>query len=233
MLTRPAAFNDPFELTPHYERLQQWTLPVSPGTSAGMAERIKHEQARIDSQLMTPYNAAKIIEARTSSIVVLSLSENRESLLMWSHYAQNHSGFLIGFDSDQGILSGESQHRLMSRVTYASQRPSRPTFEELTNEELLLTKSSEREYEREWRIIDSVFSADGEPPPGAPLCWPFKFRPEAVTDVIIGCRIASSFAERLATLLDKAPYTHVRQLRAFRHRTDYRLRIGHIWEKDL
>jgi len=205
MLTRPAAFNDPFELKPHYGTLEQWTLPIPAHASPELLRRIEHEQARINSQLLTPYTIDKIIEDRTSSIVVLSLSENRDSLLMWSHYARHHSGFLIGFDSGQEILANGSPHRLLTPVTYAAQRPTRPTFEELTNEELLHTKSKQWEYEREWRIIDSSLSADGTPPQSAPLCWPFHFRPEAVTEVILGCRLSRDLAGRLANYSRQAP----------------------------
>lgn len=232
MLSRPEAFNDPFELKPHYGTLEQWVLPISADASPEIRERIRAEQARIDSQLLTPYNVDKIIEARTRSIVILSLCENRDSLLMWAHYARNHTGFLIGFDSEQTILANESPHRLLTPVTYRVGRPSKPTFEELTNEELLHTKGKEWEYEKEWRIIDSSFSADGDPSREAPLCWPFHFRPQAVAEVIVGCRASEDFSARLLGILDKPPFDHVQQKRAFRHRTEYKLRIGTTWEKE-
>ena len=111
-------------------------------------------------------------------------------------------------------------------------RPSRITFEEITNDELLLTKSKEWEYEREWRVLDSRFSADGDLPDGAAMCWPFKFRPQSLTQVIVGCRASEDFVSRIERVLDTAAYEHVEQLRAFRHRKAYKLRIGHIGEKE-
>lgn len=107
------------------------------------------------------------------------------------------------------------------------------TFEEITNDELLLTKSKEWEYEQEWRILDSLFSADGDASSQAPDCWPFKFRPEHITEVIVGCRADPAFVQKLEAVLDNdEKYDHVDQLRTFRDRKDYKLRIGYIWEKE-
>ncbi|EQM49643.1 hypothetical protein D051_4091 [Vibrio parahaemolyticus VPCR-2010] len=34
----------------------------------------------------------------------LSLSKTNKNILMWSHYAQNHEGFVLGFDSEQNLV---------------------------------------------------------------------------------------------------------------------------------
>ena len=61
---------------------------------------------------------------RTKDFVVLSLPENRDSLLMWAHYTDRHRGFLIAFDdSDGGILAGGSPHRDFGPVCYCHHRP--------------------------------------------------------------------------------------------------------------
>lgn len=35
---------------------------------------------------------------------VLCLSKNKDSILMWSHYAQNHTGVVIGFDKNYRFM---------------------------------------------------------------------------------------------------------------------------------
>lgn len=232
MLSRPSAFNDPFELKPHYDTVQDLVLPVSPKASEQARAQIAEMQRRINEQVMPQSAIDTALENATSTIVLLSLSENRDSLLMWAHYAASHAGFVIGFESPEEILAGASPHRHIAKVRYAVERPSKITFEEITNDELLLTKSKEWEYEQEWRILDSLFSADGETLAHAPNCWPFIFRPEAVKEVIVGCRASSKFVAEIEAILDKPPYEHVDQLRAFRHKKEYKLRIGHIWEKE-
>lgn len=39
------------------------------------------------------------IEYQIKEQVIYSLSETRENILMWSHYANNHKGFCLGFES--------------------------------------------------------------------------------------------------------------------------------------
>jgi hypothetical protein len=113
MLTRARGFNDPFELNPHI---------------AGIKDNIDY---------------GKHIIERTKNYVILSLADNRESLLMWAHYAASHSGFLIGFDADQDILKRGSPHRHFGPVVYSHSKPAKPTFDVVSNLELFYWKSSE------------------------------------------------------------------------------------------
>jgi len=148
MLSRPRAFNDPFELSP--------------------------DVASIDSGI----KMVGATWAHTKDRVVLSLAENRDSLLMWGHYTDGHKGILIGFDADDEILAEPSKDRRLARVVYAKTRPSRPNIEDFTEEELYFTKSDEWAYEREWRILDSFEAASGSRPGGAPDTWPFRLNPQ-------------------------------------------------------
>ena len=232
MLSRPSAFNDPFELKPHYETLDDLVLPVPADATQDSRAQIAEMQRRINDQVLPPSAIDGVLEGATRTIVVLSLSEIPDSLLMWAHYTAAHTGFVLGFSSPERILATDSQHRHVAKVVYAADRPSRITFEEITNDELLLTKSKEWEYEQEWRILDSLFSADGEPPDGAPWCWPFKFRPESLVQVIVGCRASEDLVKRIERVLHKPPFEHVAQQHVFRDRREYKLRIGRIWEKE-
>ena len=45
------------------------------------------------------YNASK------EKIAILSLTEDRNNLLMWSHYADQHRGFVIGFDAKHNFIN--------------------------------------------------------------------------------------------------------------------------------
>ncbi len=232
MLSRPSVFNDPFELKPHYETLDDLLLPIPDDATEGMRTQLAEMQRQINERVLPPTAIDSVLDRATSTIVVLSLSEIRDSLLMWAHYTAAHTGFVIGFEAPARILAIDSPHRHVDKVAYSADRPSRITFEEITNDELLLTKSKEWEYEQEWRVLDSLFSADGDPPDGSPKCWPFKFRRESVTEVVVGCRASEDFVQQIGAVLDKPPYEHVEQLRAFRDLREYKLRIGPIWEKE-
>jgi Protein of unknown function (DUF2971) len=181
-LSRPRAFNDPFEMSPHISRFEN------------------------------PAEMDAYVWERTKHFVVLSLAENRESLLMWAHYTERHRGFLIAFDdADGGILSVYSQHRDFGPVSYCHHRPSHSKMKAVTNQELFYWKNSEWAYEREWRIIDSLHSADGEATDLSRDCWPFKFRPEAVREVILGHRSGAIISD-ICQILREPRYEHVRLL---------------------
>src|SRR5438128_1953850 len=121
MLSRPYLFNDPFELKPHYQTLQQFVLPVPENASPQALAQIAEMQQKINAQILPPSAIDTVLRNATSTIVLLSLSQNRESLLMWAHYAAAHTGFVIGFESAESVLAVESPHRHIAKVNYASE----------------------------------------------------------------------------------------------------------------
>ena len=231
MLARARSFNDPFELNPHFDTLQEFTLPIPVGATPAQLEWIANEQKRINNALMPQSQKEKTIDGKAPTIVILSLSESRDNLLMWAHYAAGHTGFLIGFDSDEEILKIWSSHRILEKVKYRKMRPSKPTWEEITNDELLLNKSHEWKYEREWRIVDSLYSADGETDRDRRTHWPFLLNPKAVKQVIVGCR-SGNLHEKIAEALAKPQYEHVGVLRALTHPKEYRLEFHPLWHTE-
>jgi hypothetical protein len=208
-LTQPRAFNDPFELKPHYATTVYLRTPT-------------RVVAMHDVQV-APHDAV----LRIQNTVVLSLSANPSSLLMWAHYTAAHTGLLIGFDPRLGILAGESPHRLFTRVEYAAQRPSKLTYDQLSDAEVLCTKSQEWAYEQEWRVVDSLYSADGEVDASG-HCWPFNIRPEAVTDVTLGCRVDPDTEQRTMRALLRPEYEHVKLRQAVPDERQYGLQFEEL-----
>src|SRR6266705_981879 len=120
MLSRSRAFNDPFQFSP--------------------------DLAATDSGI----EMARETWEHTKNYVVLSLAENRDSLLMWGHYTDGYKEFLIGFDADENILADPSPYRRLGKVVYKKARPSKPVLADFTDEEIFFTKTAEWAYEREW-----------------------------------------------------------------------------------
>lgn len=108
---------------------------------------------------------------------ILCLSQRREDLLMWSHYANGHRGLCLGFEGMARAL----------RVHYCDARPDRDsTNSGLTfAEKVVLTKSKHWSYECEWRVIETRGKGV------------HTFRPEALKEVIFGCRATDSDKERV------------------------------------
>ncbi|MBK7493552.1 MAG: DUF2971 domain-containing protein [Nitrosomonas sp.] len=104
------------------------------------------------------------LQSMRDSLAVLSVTKNYKSLLMWAHYAQNHTGCVFKFrclpEKDRPLC-------VARKVKYQTEYPIRATLEkfikhltgqqELDDENLFekfaFTKSREWEYEEEWRCI--------------------------------------------------------------------------------
>ncbi|MCC6071475.1 DUF2971 domain-containing protein [Massilia sp. GCM10020059] len=81
---------------------------------------------------------------------ILSLTENWDDMLMWSHYGAQHKGICIGFHTNSGVFRGAMP------VTYTEEYPliKRPQDEiPVVFVKSLFTKAKCWEYEREWRIL--------------------------------------------------------------------------------
>jgi hypothetical protein len=135
---------------------------------------------------------------------VLCLSEHDRSMLMWSHYAEQHRGVVIGFDSEQ-LESG--YRRPLERVSYSADLPmlfdadawARSAIfgvpmPEIDYEPLVLTKARCWEYESEWRFVwitprGTTGTSDDR-----------KFPREALVELVFGCQTDQSTIVELSQL---------------------------------
>ena len=81
-LSQPSVLNDPFEAT---------------FCSRSLDELANHfdDTTAIDLEL-GEISFSEYIKIRMQSVGVISFSENKENLLMWAHYADEHKGLVIG-----------------------------------------------------------------------------------------------------------------------------------------
>lgn len=116
----------------------------------------------------------KIQLSENAKLGVLCLSKQRDDILMWSHYADGHTGFCLEFDKE-GLKSWNFCGPVRYRKVY-------PTFKEFVNcpKELhrlfLLRKSDHWKYEKEWRVI-------------VPRNRHLRFPDHLLTGVILGCQM--------------------------------------------
>lgn len=81
---------------------------------------------------------------------VFCLTELPDNQLMWVNYARNHTGFVLGFRTDDPFFHEEG--RVLRKVVYQS---SPPLFDPPDVENSCFYKSPEWEYEKEWRYMRS------------------------------------------------------------------------------
>jgi Protein of unknown function (DUF2971) len=159
--TQAAALNDPFEAHPCFTVLRD---------SFEMSQRalLKSLEPRVDVHMVVAREImisqkvrdgiAKFQRELATQWPMLSLTRKRNNLLMWSHYADSHRGFVIGFN-DENQFFHQKTPRTMSplmQVQYLPKRPVVPRFEELPknlHELVFLTKSEQWSYEQEMRMF--------------------------------------------------------------------------------
>lgn len=93
---------------------------------------------------------------------VLSLSATYHSTLMWSHYSDSHTGFVIEYDFGS-LEYGDLRRRMCYPVFYSKKqrditnhmlkKPGMSSFNNLFGQYIALIKGADWSYEEEWRIV--------------------------------------------------------------------------------
>lgn len=183
--TQPSAFNDPFEF-----------LPVEKFTSD--FEKIdisnnKPEFHRIDekTQQLISIRASIQISSMIQNFLVgthdrlgvFCLSENWDNILMWSHYAGNHNGFVVGFDINHSFF--KDFEFPLKPIIYSSNRPDFSVSDFERN--VIYTKSDIWRYEKEWRICKDSSKSYKTIDSKIHL---FKIPEDAIQSIFIGCKVS-------------------------------------------
>lgn len=162
------------------------------------------------------------------NIGILCLSEVRDSVLMWSHYTDNHQGFVVGFDSDDPFFCKRTnindEFGFLRCVQYQAQRP-QVALADTTSLEWFQTKSGDWSYEKEWRIVRVLSEADHHIDQSPFPVYLYDFGADAVREIIVGMRSTLSFVDETLSLAASFPRALV-----FRAREDsgYRLDFERI-----
>lgn len=103
------------------------------------------------------------------SVHVACFSEIIDSVIMWSHYAQNHEGFALEYDLKPILIEKRQHGELLMPIIYSDERCDATQFylwailrilgKRIPNPNMLnmikalLYKSKSWEYEKEWRLM--------------------------------------------------------------------------------
>lgn len=91
-----------------------------------------------------------MLKGRLTKTRLYCFSAVRDSLLMWSHYADYHSGICLGFSTESPVLS------IIKPVEYLSEYPKISSYTVDDDTYLrfsLYSKAKDWSYEQEWRIV--------------------------------------------------------------------------------
>lgn len=205
------SFNDPFDCKLSFKK--SYSKNEMRLRFIDMIERTENESLRLKN-IVRDYGKnedfVELFKTKTDqmidSIGVLSLSQNCNSILMWSHYANNHTGLVFEF-SPININAIDSCFYHPLKVQYSEE------YEELsyTNNpvtelpKLILTKYKDWAYEEEYRCINlESFGTK-------------KFEKKELTGIIFGAKSSSVNIQNTIDLCQKHNFNHVKFKQAKLH----------------
>lgn len=157
--SRPASFNDPFDcaLTIDHAKFEEsLEHAIEAGIARGLISKDLSQSKRLPTEKDRSVFAsirARLLSA-TDNLGLCCFSEDPLSILMWAHYAQQHTGFCVEYLCSETLLEKE-----VSSVKYSKNLPSLsiadfgPERSARTIELLWRTKAICWKYEREWRAL--------------------------------------------------------------------------------
>jgi hypothetical protein len=193
--TQPAALNDPFEMMPNLREIRRYYAALSDDVNRDMDPSWAAVQSILTQWKITD-TFGRWQADNPSNLAFLSLSKNRNNLLMWSHYCNSHRGFVVGFDSTDPFfrLAKPDVKSILQEVRYSFDRPIMPATDNCSVEffrtkDNILTKSIDWKYEEELRMFAKPTEADATKPgcDGHPI-YLFNFPADSVSEVILGLR---------------------------------------------
>ncbi|MET3654849.1 DUF2971 domain-containing protein [Dyella japonica] len=132
------------------------------------------------------------LQAALATTKIICLSARKDSVLMWSHYAESHGGIALEFRVPDGV---DSPYKIARPVNYCDEVPCLFTEDELSDflsggidltheiaDRILYAKAMPWRYEEEWRIA----TGDGRKPMAE--FEDVEFFREELCAVYFGCR---------------------------------------------
>lgn len=208
----PDSFNDPFDCQ------IQFDLEI---TQEELCDFLKHKNLKSEPD---PQKFAEALLANKSKFQditqqfiqdfintkgVCCFSKRWDILLQWAHYADKHTGIVLGFDllKDTHFFAND-----LLDVSYVNKYPKCNIIKDQDKfaEILAGTKSKHWQYEEEYRVIK-------------PSTENFEFIKEALTEVIFGIKTSDEDIISVKKLLMNNGYSNVTFYRAKLGEKEYRL----------
>lgn len=152
--TQPGVFNDPFELLPELViRKDHQNTAVSINFDLLAARRsppVGEVENIADDYTSSDFTSRNIVKDLNKKIGIFCASKSSNSLLMWSHYADQYSGAVIELDGSHDFFNGRID------IEYRTERQKKDLdsyFLEPVPLAEICVKSMDWQYEREVRIV--------------------------------------------------------------------------------
>lgn len=216
----PDSFNDPFDNAPSYnisaESRKALLNRFEEETRGKCSDDLLDEAHNIPaSEFNTLFKDNDYNKLYTAKLGITCFSKDNANILMWSHYANNHSGVCLGFDIDESdehlvnffdetknqklFPNGKACRLFPMKYVSSDERPSIDmTNEQKSWEEILTFKSDLWKYEQEVRIM--VHSYDQ-------IIFPrtLRYQTNCLKEIICGANMKLKTFIRLKNFIEKLP----------------------------
>ena len=255
--TQYGDFNDPFELNPNIDKLAEENeiralvsrdfvkiieeeYYKNPIISAFISKEafinlaLTQEESVKNAVVGIEPHVVKLLpgmlqKTANSLLGAFSLSEICDHELMWSHYAEEHKGYVVGFDSSHPFFnqkkSSIDELRHLRKIEYRD-KPPVINLMKTNGSELFFVKSSKWKYEAEWRMLlplsDSTEVIDKNPY----AIYLFKFPATAVKRIILGARVSDENMSIIRSLVAEKEFAHIELYRAQLESSSYGILIN-------
>lgn len=216
--TQPKYFNDPFDVNPSinaktienilrkigledlngleevFQSSELGDYALSSDEVKGLGNAVAKKFASIkEGEISSIYKNEAYLKLINENIGVLSLTTKSDNLLMWAHYANEHKGFVIEFDTNFNPFNNKEL-----KVDYKKKRPIEKIGRENTNR-VFLTKSVDWKYEDEYRIIKKL---DGYSHIGNNIHL-FNFPKTSIKSIYCGCDMDVNKKKEILSIIEK------------------------------
>ena len=198
-------FNDPFDCRLEIDftgSLSDWQQSYAKFLSRqGISftrDSLRRESKSLKKRMDKPKGRKEFLNDNASRNGIFCLCEVVDDILMFSHYADGHKGYCVGFSSKRikSMLDGDKAEGLMPVDYIDALNP--PNWHFRDDHALIkwtyMTKSKKWEYEREWRCISEAKHGETTIPD------------QTVTEIVLGCRMLSADARKIMEVNARRKY---------------------------
>lgn len=231
--TQPSSLNDPRDCRPNViqpedipstvdqifaRNIARYPKPLTPDQITRAKET--YLRSYVDNLAQRIEESATILRRNLERIGVLSLAAVADDVVMWAHYAENHRGFVIEFNTGHAPLTQRSgEVGWQGRPVPVAYRESRVQVRcDSANlevpDEVVLFKTSAWQYEREWRVVRDRTQASRTLLLGGTEISLFSISPEAISAVYVGSDASVATETQVRDALARHALGHVRIVRA-------------------
>ena len=172
---------------------------------------------------------------------VLSLTRRNDNLTMWSHYTDNHQGFVLEFNPNSKMLNNQRSKikifQTPQKVSYTNKRPELAILDSFkgnskqiysTVKKILFTKSSDWRYEEERRMLVTFNPPNDDLVEAKHEIYLHRFDSTSLLNIYMGINMSLDCKNRLCEIMTDSRFSHINLFQATLNKSEYKLEFESV-----